>query len=280
VALVRRAVELGVNFIDTADVYGLGRSEELVGQALAASGGDVLVATKGGSEWDPVTKARLGVNNRPEYLRRALENSLRRLARDHVDVYYLHRVDDAVPLCDSFGELLHFKTEGKIRAAGLSNVTVAQIQAAMCAGAVEVVQNEYHLFLRDAEDDMIPFCDDNDIAFIPYGPLAHGILGGRYGRDFRLAENDWRRRLPLFSEKNFGRVIGLVEALRVIADAKPVSLPHLALRWLLCHRFVASAIVGAKRPAQVEDNVRAVGWDLTDDELDRVDELTADLILT
>ncbi|NLH50578.1 MAG: aldo/keto reductase [Myxococcales bacterium] len=276
VALVRRAVELGVNFIDTADIYGLGRSEELVGQALQGRRGEVVLATKGASEWDAAGR-RVGVNNRPEYLRRALEASLRRLGTDYVDLYYLHRIDGAVPLCDSFGELQKLKAEGKIRAVGLSNVTVPQLQAAMCAGTIDAVQNEYSLFQREAEEDVLPFCEDNDISFIPYGPLAYGLLAGRYDRGFRLTPNDWRHRVPFFDAKNFGKLLDRVDDLKEIAATLHHSLPHLAIRWALRHRMVSSVIAGAKNPDQVDDNAAAVDWDLTDAEIDAVDEVTADL---
>ena len=279
IAVVHKALEVGINFIDTADVYGLGRSEELLGLALPDPTEDVLIATKGGNEWDVADPTKRRVNNRPEYLRRALEASLIRLRRDTVDHYYIHRIDDTVPLCESFGELMRLKEEGKIRAAGLSNVTVAQLQAALCAGPIDAVQNEYNIFLREAERDVIPFCEDNDIAFIPYGPLAYGILGGRYDRDLTLDPGDWRNGVNLFAPANLGHVLDVVDELTEIAAARDVPLAHVAARWVLRRLFVASAIVGAKRPEQVAANAGAAGWDLDADELDRIDELTAHLRL-
>ncbi|MDP8223693.1 MAG: aldo/keto reductase [Candidatus Lernaella stagnicola] len=274
-ALVRRAVEVGISFIDTADIYGHGRSEELVGQALGAGINDVIIATKGGHEWDPADPSKVRINNHPEFLRAALEASLRRLGREYVDLYYIHKIDDDVPVCDSYGELMKLREEGKIRAAGLSNVLVPHIQAAMCAGPVDAVQNQYNLLMREPEDEVTPFCEDNDIAFIPYGPIAYGILGGTYGPDLQLAPGDWRNGVPLFSEKNYGSVLSIVEGLKKIAAELNVPLPHLAMRWVLRRSFVASTITGAKRPEQVEANARAVGWDLDRDTLDRINELTA-----
>jgi aryl-alcohol dehydrogenase-like predicted oxidoreductase len=279
VALVRQAVGLGVNFIDTADVYGHGRSEELVGEALRGATEEVYVATKGGNEWDPVTKERRRVNNRPEFLRQALEASLRRLGRETIDLYYIHRVDDDTPLCDSFGELQRFKAEGKIRAAGLSNVTVAHIQAAMCGGPVDAVQNEYHLFSREPEEEVIPFCADNDISFVAYGPLAYGLLGGKYKARSKLPAGDWRSRLPLFQKKNFQRALSVVGRVKEIADDHDATVPHVAMRWALRWRAVASTIAGAKTPAQVVENVRADGFALTDKEIERLDRLTSDWLL-
>jgi myo-inositol catabolism protein IolS len=280
VALVGRAVDVGINFIDTADIYGMGRSEELVGQALEGRRSQVLIATKGGNEFDADSKKRVGVNNGPEYLRRAVEASLKRLRTDFIDLYYIHRLADDVPVCDSFGELQKLKAEGKIRAAGLSNVTVPQIQSAMCAGPVDAVQNEYNLFGREAEEDVLPFCEDNDISFVPFGPLAYGILGGKYDRDLKLVEGDWRARVPLFSDRNYSGVLKVVDQLQEIADGLGVSLPHLAMRWVLRRRYVVSTITGAKRPEQVEQNAKAVGWDLGRDELDVIDDLTARLRFT
>jgi aryl-alcohol dehydrogenase-like predicted oxidoreductase len=276
-AAVRRAVEAGVNFFDTADVYGLGRSEELLGAALRGAGDDALIATKGGNEWDPVTKERLRLNNRPAYLRGALEASLRRLRRSHVDLYYIHRLDGETPLCDSFGELMRMKEEGKIRAAGLSNVTVCQIQAAMCAGPVDAVQNEYNLLLREAEEEVIPFCEDNDISFIPYGPLAYGLLAGKRRRRVRPPTGDWRSRTPLFSKTNYVRVLHVVDGIKALAKARGVAPAHVALRWVLRVRVAPSAIAGAKNAAQIEENAQAVGWTLSDDEIEQLDRLTGNL---
>jgi aryl-alcohol dehydrogenase-like predicted oxidoreductase len=279
VAVVRRAVELGVNFIDTADIYGFGRSEELIREALRGHPGETLIATKGGNEWDAATKVRIRVNNRPEYMRRALEASLRRLGRETIDLYYLHRFDGETPLCDSFGELLKMKTEGKIRAAGLSNVTVAQIQAAMCAGPVDAVQNEYHLFCREPEEEVLPFCEDNEISFVAFGPLAFGLLGGRYNTRLKLKAGDWRSRLPLFQRKPLRKALGVIGPIKKMAAARDTTLPCVAIRWVLRHRVVAAAVVGAKNPGQVADNVGAAAFALTDDEIERLNKLTADLFL-
>jgi aryl-alcohol dehydrogenase-like predicted oxidoreductase len=272
IALVRRALDLGVTHFDTADVYGLGRSEELLGQALGARSKDVVVATKGGNVFNE--RGKEGVSNEPAYLRRALEASLRRLRREYVDVYYVHRPDGRTPVADAFGAVLRLVEEGKVRAAALSNFDLAGVREAAQAGPIAAVQNEYHLFNRDVERDLLPFCAERGIAFVPWGPLAFGILGGRYDRDFRLDPRDWRNRLPQFAGENFPRVLGVVDELRAIAGRRGAALPHVALRWLLARPGVAGVIAGAKTPAQVEVNVAADGLDLTVEEIRRIDDLT------
>jgi len=278
IAMLQRAVDLGINFIDTADVYGFGRSEELIGQALKERINDVLIATKGTTQFDDQGN-RLGRSNDPAYLRQALEASLKRLGRDYVDLYYIHKWDEKTPIDEAFGALLRFKEEGLIRAAGVSNFDVPQLKEALKAGPVDALQNRYSIFDRRAEKEILPFCREHNIGFVPYGPIAFGLLAGKYDRDFKLTENDWRHRVSFFAPEYFPQVMDIVDELKKLAAARDVPLAHLAMRWALRHKAVTSSITGARRPAQVEDNVTAVGWDLNADELARIDELTADLDL-
>lgn len=273
IAAVQQAVEVGINFFDTADVYGLGRSEELLGLALGGYKYDVSIATKGGNVFTPDGQ-RWGVDNSPVYLRQALEASLRRLNREYLDLYYIHRWDGKTPIAEAFGALLRFKEEGKIRAAGVSNFGLEQLQQAMSAGQVDALQNRYNLFDRYVEGDLLEYCRAHGVGFVPYGPLAFGILGGRYERDLRLSPNDWRRGVPLFSPEHFPRVMDIVEQLQEFAAARRVPLAHLAMRWVLRDPAVTSSITGARRPAQVSENARAVGWDLAPEELSAIDRLT------
>ena len=269
VALVRRAVERGITFVDTADVYGLGRSEELVGKALAGVGDEVVLATKGANIF--ADGKRGGASNEPAYMRRALEASLARLGRDHVDLYYIHKPDGTTPPDEALGGLLRLKEEGKIRYIGVSNFSADQVREALKAGPIDAVQSEYHLFNRAVEADLLPLCRDKGISFVPWGPIAFGLLGGKYTRDFRLAPGDWRNRVALFAPENFARTMDAVEALAAIAEVRGVPLVHLAMRWVLRDPVVSSTITGAKTPAQVDVNVGAAGWDLTDDELAAID---------
>lgn len=256
VALVQRAMDRGITFLDTADVYGTGRCEELVGKAIAGRRDDAVLATKGGILFGD---AGSGLDNSPAYLRRALEASLRRLGVDHVDLYYIHRYDGKTPPEESYGEVMRFKEEGLIRAGGVSNFQVPQIEAALKAGPVDALQSQYNMLQRGVETEILPFCEAHDISFVPWGPLAYGLLGGRYGRDFELDENDWRHRSGAFGEGTFEENIERVEALKTIADGKGAPLAHVAIQWLLSRPAVASVIAGAKRAAQVDDNARADG---------------------
>jgi len=271
--LVRQALDEGINFFDAADAYGEGRCEELLGKALA--GRAIVLATKGGIVAGKRLDDPLRYNNDPAYLRAALEASLRRLARDHVDLYYIHRCDGRTPPEEAFGALLRFKQEGLIRAAGVSNFTPAQIRAAMKAGPIDAVQARYNLFQREVERETLPLCEENGIAFIPWGPLAFGLLGGRYARDFKLAAGDWRARTGLFDAAVFDRNLDVVERMKAIASEKNTAPALLAIRWLLCRPAVASVIAGAKNADQVRQNALAQFLELTPQDNAAIAALTA-----
>lgn len=259
VRLVQRAVDLGVNFIDTADVYGVGRSEELVGKALAGRRDEVVLATKGGNPMP----GQDGANNDPAYLRSALEASLKRLNVDYVDLYYIHRPDGRTPPEEAFGELMRMKDDGLIRAAGLSNFELDDIQAAQKAGPVDALQSQYNMLQRQVEPEILPYCAEHGIAFVPWGPLAYGLLGGKYTREFQLPENDWRHRSGAFSPDTYPRNMNVVEGLRPLCEQWGVSMAHVAVQWLLAKPGVGSVITGAKTSVQVGDNVDAAGTTLT-----------------
>jgi myo-inositol catabolism protein IolS len=277
IAVVRRAFDLGINFFDTADLYGYGRSEELIGIGLGKHKNEVIVASKAGYQWDEKTKVRIGFNNDPLYLRKCLDASLKRLGREWLDLYYIHRPDGKTPLEEAFGALLRFKEEGKIRYAGVSAFTVDQLKKAMAAGPIDVLQSEYNLFNRGVESEILPFCEEHGIGFIPYGPIAFGILSGTMTRDMNLTGGDWRRGVSFFSETNFPRAMDIVDELKKVAAKRGVPFSHLALRWILRKPIIASTITGARHPEEVEQKAGAVGWDLTPDELARIDELTLGL---
>lgn len=255
VRLVGAALDAGITFIDTADAYGFGRSEELVGKALAHRRSEAIVATKGGLLFGDKGP---GVSNEPAYLRSALEASLRRLNMDYVDLYYIHRHDGTTPAEEAFGALMDFKREGLIRAAGVSNFDLATLQAAASAGPVDALQSRYNLLQREVEADVLPWCASNGTSFVPWGPLAYGLLGGRYDRDFKLGDGDWRVRSGAFEPEVYGRNMDAVDGLKVIADKNNLSPAHLSLQWLCAQPGVGSVIAGAKRSAQVADNASAL----------------------
>ncbi len=273
VRLVHRAMDLGVTFLDTADIYGFGRSEELVGKAIADRRSDVVLATKGANAFE--NGERTGVNNEPAYLRAALEASLKRLGTDYVDLYYIHRFDDRTPPEESLGELIRMKEAGLIRAIGVSNFEPAQLHAALKGGPIDALQSQYNLFQRGVEAEVLTICQDNGISFIPWGPLAYGLLGGKYTRDYQLPENDWRHRTGLFGPDDYGPTLDKVDELKQVAEANDIRLPHLATQWLLEQPTVASVIAGAKTAVQVEDNAAADGFHLSQDALGRIGQICA-----
>lgn len=273
--MVEEALDLGINFIDTADSYGIGRSEELIGDVLAMDKSrrdKVVLATKGGN-----LKLPGGVSkhiNKPEYLRSALEASLKRLRTDYVDLYYIHYPDGETPFSESIGELVRLKEEGKIRAIGISNVTFDQLREANVEGHIDAVQMQYNLLDRAIEQDIIPYCLEHGISVVPYGPLAYGILGGKYTADFKLDPKDWRNRLKWFNDEScFRQTLQKVEALKVLAARKQTTVSNLALAWLLAQPGVDSVIPGGKRPDQVAENAKACELNLDRDDLNEIERI-------
>ena len=272
IKIVQQALELGINFIDTADIYGMGRSEELIGKALNNHKYDVIVATKGGITFDGST--RTGLSNHPTYLRNALEASLKRLERDYVDLYYIHKPDGQTPPEEAYGALMKFKEEGLIRAGGVSNFELPELKAALTAGPIDALQSRYNIFQREVETEILPFCRQNQIRFIPWGPLAFGLLGGRYTPDFQLSDKDWRHRTGLFGPEVFSGKLEIIGQLKKIAEKRGTPLAQLAIQWLLSHQEVGSVIAGAKHPDQVRQNSQASARKLTGDEIAQINALT------
>jgi len=270
--LVSAALDLGITFIDTADIYGKGRSEELVGEVLKKySREDFALATKGGRHW--LEDGSVKTDNHPQYLRGAFENSLKRLQMDYVDLYYLHFPDNETPLAESIGELSRLKEEGKIRAIGISNVTLEQLIEANVHNDISVLQSPYNMLNRSGEQDLLPYCIKNEISFIPYGPLAYGLLGGKYTKDFKLGTGDWRISDPLFQGELFEQTLVKVEALKGIAEEKHTTLPNLALAWLLAQDGVDAVIPGGKHKKQVANNVKATDILLTNEDLVNIERV-------
>jgi aryl-alcohol dehydrogenase-like predicted oxidoreductase len=268
---IHRALELGINFLDTADMYGPFTNEKLVGKAIADRRDEVVLATKFGNERSE-DGTRLGVNGRPEYVRQACDASLERLEVDHIDLYYQHRVDVEVPVEETFGAMKELVEAGKVRFLGISEAAPETIRRAHSVHPITALQTEYSLWSRDVEDEILPTVRELGIGFVPYSPLGRGFLTGQIRRFEDLPENDFRRTSPRFQGENFEKNLQLVDRVKEIADEKGVTPGQLALAWLLHQGEDIVPIPGTKRREYLEENVRAVDIELTEEDLSRIEE--------
>lgn len=270
---LHRALELGINFWDTADMYGPYTNEELVGKALKGHRAQVTLATKFGILRDPNDPAKRGFNGRPEYVRKACEDSLRRLNVETIDLYYLHRKDPQTPIEDTVGAMAQLLKEGKIRGIGLSEVSAATLRKAHGVHPISALQTEFSLWTRDPEEELIPTCRELNIAFVAYSPLGRGFLTGRFKSPDELAPDDFRRHNPRFIGENFTRNLALVDRLEKLAANRKCTPAQLALAWVLNKGEHVFAIPGTKRVKYLEENAKAADIRLTDDELNALDQL-------
>lgn len=267
---IHRALELGVNFLDTADIYGLGRNEGLVGRAIRDRREKVVLATKFGNvrgddgSW-------LGVNGKPVYVRAACEASLLRLGVETIDLYYQHRVDPGTPIEDTVGAMSDLVREGKVRYLGLSEAAPATLRRACAVHPIAALQTEYSLWTRDPEAEVLPTCRELGVGFVAYSPLGRGIFGGRIKNLDDLAEGDYRRAAPRFAEGNLASNLSLVKRLEELAAEKKCRPAQLALAWLLARGEDLFPIPGTKRVERLEENVGALEVALTPDDLSRMD---------
>lgn len=268
--LVRVAIENGVDFIDTAYAYGFGRSEELIGEVVQALGNreEVVLATKGSMK---IVGEKVVNDNSPAFLKQAVEDSLKRLNTDYIDLFYIHQPDGKTPPYEAVGALKELKDQGKIRAIGVSNFTLEQLKEANQDGYVDVYQGGYNLIDRAAEKEFFPYTLENNIAFIPFFPLAAGLLAGKYNKHMKF--NDFRANKPFFQGKEFEQNLEKVEQLREIANEKRVEVAHLVLAWYLTQEAVTALIPGAKRAEQVLDNLKSLEVQLTEDGIAKIDEI-------
>ncbi|MCY0875746.1 MAG: aldo/keto reductase [Firmicutes bacterium] len=268
-ATIERALELGVTFLDTADMYGVGRNEELVGRAIKGRRSQVTLATKFGNV-RAADGAPLGVNGRPEYVKSACEASLRRLQVDYIDLYYQHRVDPNTPIEETVGAMADLVREGKVRYLGLSEASAGTIRRAQAVHPISALQTEYSLWSRDVEDEILPVCRELGIGFVAYSPLGRGFLTGQIQSFEDLAQDDYRRNSPRFQGDNFARNLDLVARIREIASEKGCQPSQLALAWLLAQGDDIVPIPGTKRRTYLEENIGALSLTLTADDLARI----------
>ena len=271
-ATIHRALELGVDFLDTADIYGPFTNERLVGRAIAGRRDEVVLATKFGNERRE-DGSWVGVNGRPEYVRSACEASLARLGVDHIDLYYQHRVDKTVPIEETVGAMATLVAEGKVRYLGLSEAAPATIRRAHAVHPITALQTEYSLWAREPEEAILATVRELGIGFVAYSPLGRGFLAGRFhGPDDLRDDGDFRSRHPRFQDENLARNLDLLRRLEEIARDKGVTPAQLALAWVLHRGADVVPIPGTKKRRYVEENVAAAAIDLSDDELARLDE--------
>jgi aryl-alcohol dehydrogenase-like predicted oxidoreductase len=268
---IHRALELGITFLDTADMYGPFTNEKLVGRAIADRRDQVVLATKFGNVRGE-NGERLGIDGSPEYVRRACDASLQRLGTDHIDLYYQHRVDQSVPIEETVGAMAELVQQGKVRHLGLSEAAPATIRRAHAVHPVTALQTEYSLWTRDPEEEILPTVRELGIGFVPYSPLGRGFLTGRFQRTDDLADDDFRRGHPRFQGANLERNVELVERVRAIAAGKGVTAGQLALAWVLAQGEDVAPIPGTKRVRYLEENAGALDVELGEDDLRALDE--------
>ncbi len=270
IATIHRALELGVTFLDTADMYGVGRNEELVGRAIRGKRERVFLATKFGNVRDRDGK-RLGVDGRPEYVRSACEASLRRLGVETIDLYYQHRVDPRTPIEETVGAMARLAEQGKVRYLGLSEAAPATIRRAHAVHPITALQTEYSLWTRDVEEQILPVCRELGIGFVPYSPLGRGFLTGRFKQPEDFVDGDFRKASPRFQPDNMRKNLLLLSSLEEFASEKRCTPGQLALAWLLAQDSAIVPIPGTKRRKYLEENAAAVSIRLSPDELHRID---------
>ncbi len=273
IATIHRALELGITFLDTADIYGPYKNEELVGRAIKGKRGQVVLATKFGVVRDPVNAAIRGVSGKPDYVKKCCEASLKRLGVEHIDLYYQHRVDPNTPIEETVGALAQLVKEGKVRHIGLSEAGANTLRRAVKVHPIAALQTEYSLWTRDPEREILAACRELGIGFVAYSPLGRGFLAGQFKKFEDLAADDYRRFSPRFQGENFQKNLDLVKKVKEIAREKGCEPSQLALAWVLAQGDDIVPIPGTKRRKYLEENAAAVDLQLTPDDLRRLNEV-------
>jgi aryl-alcohol dehydrogenase-like predicted oxidoreductase len=272
IATIHRALDLGITFLDTADMYGRGHNEELVGRAIRGRRDQVVLATKFGVVRSEDPRFR-GISGKPDYVKQACDASLHRLGVDHIDLYYQHRVDPQTPIEETVWAMAELVQAGKVRHLGLSEAGPRTLRRACAVHPIAALQTEYSLWSRDPEDEILPACRELGIGFVAYSPLGRGFLTGQIRRFEDLPEDDFRRTSPRFQGENFERNLRLVRRIEQMAAAKGCTPAQLALAWVMARGQDVVPIPGTKRRKYLEENAAAMAVDLTKDDLSRIDEI-------
>jgi aryl-alcohol dehydrogenase-like predicted oxidoreductase len=273
IATIHRAIELGINFLDTADVYGPYKNEELVGKAIRGKREKLVIATKFGIVRDLANPQARGVSGKPDYIRKSCEGSLKRLGIDHIDLYYQHRVDRNTPIEETVGAMAELVKEGKVRHIGLSEAGPETLRRAAKVHTITALQSEYSLWTRDPEDRVLPTCRELGIGLVAYSPLGRGFLTGQIKRFDDFAQDDYRRNSPRFQGENFQKNLDLVKKVEDLAHQKKCTSSQLALAWVLAQGDDVVPIPGTKRLKYLEENVGAVDVKLTADDLAQIEKI-------
>jgi aryl-alcohol dehydrogenase-like predicted oxidoreductase len=274
IATLHRALDLGCNFLDTADMYGPFKNEELIGRAIKGRRKEVVLATKFGIVRDPVNPAVRSISGKPEYVRQACDASLKRLGVDVIDLYYQHRVDPGTPIEDTVGAMAELVKAGKVRHLGLSEASVTTMRRAAAVHPIAALQSEYSLWSRDPEDGILDACRELGIGFVAYSPLGRGFLSGAIKTFDDLAPDDFRRMSPRFQGENFAKNVELVARIKTMADDKGCTPSQLALAWTLARGNDIVPIPGTKRRTYLEENLAALDVKLSDDDLASIERIT------
>ena len=273
IATIHRALELGITFLDTADVYGPHTNEELVGRAIKGKRDNIVLATKFGIVRDPANPQNRGVNGKPDYVKQACEASLKRLGVEHIDLYYQHRVDPDTPIEETVAAMAELVKEGKVRYLGLSEISMKTLRRAYDVHPIAALQSEYSLWTRDPEKEILPTCRELGVGFVAYSPLGRGFLTGQFKTFDDLPADDYRRNSPRFQGDNFQLNLNLVKKVQEMAQEKNCTPAQLALAWVIAQGGDIVPIPGTKRRKYLEENVGALDVELHPDDLRRLSEV-------
>lgn len=269
IQIVKTGLDSGITLLDTAFAYGMGHSEELIGQAIKGyDRSKFVIATKAAQD---TSDGDVKINNNPQFLKKSVDDALKRLQTDYIDIFYIHFPDDQTPKDEAVAALNEMKQEGKIKAIGVSNFSLDQIKEANKDGLVDVVEDQYSLLHRDAETEMFDYLRENNISFVPFFPLASGLLTGKYSEVVNFPENDIRHGNPDFTGERFEKIVEKVNNLKPLADKHGITTAQLVLAWYIKNPDVTVVIPGAKRPEQVESNAKALNVSLSDEEYAQID---------